>query len=61
MAGKTNDTNILHILLNIYENKQDASKQKALLLRLSTLAPKDSQVKVKLANIYLLEQKLDQA
>ena len=56
MAEMTNDSNILHILLNIYENKQDLARQKQLLIRLQTLQPKEPQVKVKLAKIYLSEK-----
>jgi len=53
MAELTTDTNILYILLNIYENKQDKEKQRFILLRLLKIQPKNSQVKVKLAKIYL--------
>lgn len=57
----TTDTNILYILLNIYENKQDKEKQRFILLRLLKIQPKNSQVKVKLAKIYLEEGKLNDA
>lgn len=61
MAELTTDTNILYILLNIYENKQDKEKQRFILLRLLKIQPKNSQVKVKLAKIYLEEGKLNDA
>lgn len=61
MAELTNDSNILHILLNIYENKQDKEKQRFILLRLLKIQPKNSQVKVKLAKIYLEEGKMNDA
>jgi hypothetical protein len=61
MAELTTDTNILYILLNIYENKQDKEKQRFVLLRLLKIQPKNSQVKVKLAKIYLEEGKLNDA
>ena len=57
----TKDANILQILLNIYENKKDLDKQKSILSRLLSLQPKDQQVKVKLANIFLEENKIDEA
>ena len=61
MAELTKDAGILHILLNIYENKKDVDKQKSILMRLLSLQPKDPQIKVKLANIYLEENRLDEA
>lgn len=61
MAEMTKDANILQILLNIYENKKDLDKQKSILSRLLSLQPKDQQVKVKLANIFLEENKIDEA
>lgn len=53
MAELTTDSNILQILLNVYENKADIEKQRYILLRLLKLHPKNSNVKVKLAKLYL--------
>ena len=61
MAELTTDSNILHILLNIYENKEDLEKQKFILLRLIKISPKHAQAKVKLAKLYLLENKINEA
>lgn len=61
MAELTSDSNILQILLNIYENKEDREKQRFILLRLLKLHPKNSNVKVKLAKLYLSENKIDEA
>jgi signal recognition particle subunit SRP72 len=61
MAEATSDPNILRLLLNIYENKQDLQKQQFLLQRLLTLQSKDPQLKVKLARIYLDQQRVEEA
>jgi signal recognition particle subunit SRP72 len=61
MAGLTKDSSILLILLNIYENKADREKQRFILLRLLEVQPKNSNVKVKLAKLYLEEGKIDEA
>jgi hypothetical protein len=61
MAGLTKDSSILFILLNIYENKADREKQRFILLRLLEVQPKNSNVKVKLAKLYLEEGKIDEA
>lgn len=61
MAGLTSDSNILHILLNIYENKDDRDKQRYILLRLLELQPKNSNIKVKLAKLYLTEGRIADA
>jgi len=53
MAELTADSNILLILLNVYENKADLDKQRYILLRLLKLQPKNSAIKVKLAKLYL--------
>jgi len=54
----TKDASILNILLNIYENKKDLEKQKSILTKLLSLQPKDPQIKVKIANIYLEENRI---
>jgi signal recognition particle subunit SRP72 len=61
MAELTTDSNILSILLNLYENKADLEKQRFILLRLLKLQPKLASVKVKLAKIYLAEHKTAEA
>lgn len=61
MAGLTKDSSILFILLNIYENKADREKQRFILLKLLEVQPKNSNVKVKLAKLYLEEGKIDEA
>ena len=57
----TKDASILSILLNIYENKKDLEKQKSILTKLLSLQPKDPQIKVKIANIYLEENRIQEA
>jgi signal recognition particle subunit SRP72 len=61
MAELTSDSNVLHILLNIYENKDDKEKQRYILLRLLKLQPKNSSIKVKLAKLFLAEGKVAEA
>lgn len=61
MAELTSDSNILQILLNIYENKDDREKQRYILLRLLKLQPKNSNIKVKLAKLYLSEGRIADA
>lgn len=61
MAELTTDSNILQILLNIYENKEDKEKQQFILLRLLKLSPKNLQAKVKLAKLYLESNNVSQA
>lgn len=61
MAELTSDSNILHILLSIYQNKNDLEKQKFILLRLLKLSPKDLEVKTQLAQLYLNLGNVDQA
>lgn len=61
MAELTSDSNILLILLNIYENKSDKEKQRFILHRLLKLQPKNSNIKVKLAKLYLEEGKIGEA
>lgn len=61
MAELTSDSNVLQILLNIYENKDDREKQRYILLRLLKLQPKNSNIKVKLAKLYLSEGRIADA
>lgn len=61
MAELTSDSNVLQILLNIYENKDDRDKQRFILLRLLKLQPKNSNIKVKLAKLYLSEGRVADA
>lgn len=55
MASKSNQINILEILLKLYENKSDLVRQKDILNRILEINPKSVANKVKLAEIYLNE------
>lgn len=49
LLEKTTDFKILDILLKLYENKQDLTKQEAILNKILQINSKDFNAKVKLA------------
>lgn len=51
LLEKTTDFKILDILLKLYENKQDLTKQETILNKILQINAKDFNAKVKLAEI----------
>lgn len=61
LLEKTTDFKILGILLKLYENKQDLTKQEAILNKILEINSKDFNAKVKLAEIFISKNKFEEA